>query len=232
MRAVLLLAAAALSLAGCAGKERLATVGDVAAAEQATGWRALIAHDDSERLQNLDGIWQEARAVAMRRSKSALAGEADLLAADAALDHPALPPGSYNCRLVSIGQKTRRGPAVRAYRPFFCYVRSEGADALSFTKQTGTDLPGGWLHPDGDRRYVFLGAKQLKPGDNSLGYGSDSDRDLAGVVERVAPFRWRLVVPWRNGKPGLDVYELTPVPAEQQAPQATETTATDTTPGG
>jgi hypothetical protein len=232
MRAVLLLAAAALSLAACASTKPGAGV-TVASVEQVAepGWRGTMLPDDVARLEALPQTWAAVRGQAERRSKNLWVAQADLLA-ETALGHPALPPGSYNCRLVSLGQKTARGAAVRVFNPFFCYVRGEGADALSFTKQTGTDLPGGWLHPDGDRRYVFLGAKQRKPGDNSLGYGSDEDRDLAGVVERIAPFRWRLVVPWRNGKPGLDVYELTPVPAELQAPEATETTAKDETPGG
>jgi len=38
-----------------------------------------------------------------------------------------------------------------------------------------------------------------------------------GVIERIGPFRWRLVLPWRGERPGLDIYELTPVPLEQQA---------------
>lgn len=233
MRAVSLLAAAALSLAACTTTPKPVGVAVVSVEQVAEpGWRGAISAEDTARLEALPATWEAVRSLAERRSKSVWAGQAELLAADGALDHPAMPPGSYNCRLVRLGQQTARGPVVRTFNPFFCYVRGEGAEALSFTKQTGTDLPGGWLHADGDRRYVFLGAKQRKPGDNSLGYGTEGDRDLAGVVERIAPFRWRLVVPWRTGKPGLDVYELTPVPAEQQAPEATQTTAKDQIPGG
>lgn len=225
MRAAPLLAAAALSLAGCAST-RPAAAPAVVSVEQVAepGWRGTMSVEDVARLEALPQTWGAVRSQALRRSKALWVEQADLLS-DTALDHPALPPGSYNCRLVSLGQKNARGAAVRTFKPFFCYVRSEGAEALSFTKQTGTDLPGGWLHPDGDKRYVFLGAKQREPGDNSLGYGADAERDLAGVVERVAPFRWRLVVPWREARPGLDVYELTPVPAELQAPEAEETAA-------
>lgn len=219
MRALLLLAAAAFTLAGCAASRQAGVTVTSTDTVAQPGWKGIISPQDDARLQSLGSTWDAVRAQASVRSKSAWGKQGDLLA-DAALDHPAMPPGSYNCRLVSLGEKSRRGAAVRTFPPFFCYVRSEGGDGLSFTKQTGTDLPGGWLHPDGDRRYVFLGAKQRKPGDNSLGYGADEDRDLAGVVERVAPFRWRLVVPWRDGKQGLDVYELTPVAAELQKPEA------------
>jgi hypothetical protein len=34
---------------------------------------------------------------------------------------------------------------------------------------------------------------------------------MAGVVERVAPFRYRLVIPWPRGNAKLDVFELIPV---------------------
>ena len=56
---------------------------------------------------------------------------------------------------------------------------------------------------------------QKAPGDVSLGYGVEHDRDVVGVVERVGAFRWRLATPRDDGK-GIDVYELTPVPADQQ----------------
>ena len=103
---------------------------------------------------------------------------------------------------------------VRAFPAYFCYVHAEDK-GLSFAKQTGSDLPSGYLYADGDKRYVFLGARQRRPGDVSLGYGVDAGRDVVGVVERVGAFRWRLVVP-RDGGDALDVYELTPVPADRQ----------------
>ena len=44
-----------------------------------------------------------------------------------------------------------------------------------------------------------------------LAYGEDPKRDMAGVFERIAPFRWRLVIPWPQSTSKLDVFELTPV---------------------
>src|SRR3546814_9253606 len=107
----------------------------------------------------------------------------DLLEADAALDHPALPPVSYWCRVVRLGKIAGRN-LIESFAPKFCYIRDE-EKGLSFTKQSGSDLPAGYLYADGERRYVFLGARQDAPGDVSLGYGVDPDRDVAGVVERV-----------------------------------------------
>jgi hypothetical protein len=107
---------------------------------------------------------------------------------------------------------------IRVMPPFFCYIRGESDNLLTFAKQTGTDLPGGWLYPDDDKRYVFLGARQRRSGDTSLAYGADRVRDVIGVAERIGSFRWRLEIrgPARDG---LDVYELTPVPTENQPPQ-------------
>ena len=42
----------------------------------------------------------------------------------------------------------------------------------------------------------------------------DPKRDMAGVLERIGPFRWRLVIPWPQNSSKLDVFELRPV--EQQ----------------
>ena len=36
-------------------------------------------------------------------------------------------------------------------------------------------------------------------------------RDMAGVLERIGPFKWRLVIPWPQSTSKLDVFELTPV---------------------
>lgn len=143
--------------------------------------------------------------------------EGDLLVPNAARQQPTPPPGSYHCRLVKLGAGTGREPPVQSFPDFFCYIRAEGDNRLSFTKQTGTELPGGWLHDDGGRRLVLIGAKQRTPGDNSLAYGSEPERNLVGVIERVGPFRWRLVLPRPAESAGLDIYELTPVPVEQQA---------------
>ena len=42
-------------------------------------------------------------------------------------------------------------------------------------------------------------------------YGADPTRDLVGLVTRVAPFRWRLVLAHAGRGADLDLYELVPV---------------------
>jgi hypothetical protein len=195
-------------LTGCAGRDRPATTAAAApvAVVAPTGWRAMIRPEDMARIETLPARWATARTAVGRRGAVALREEGDLLRADAGLAHPALPPGSYRCRSVTLAPG-----AVQRGKPFFCFVGGETGERVSFTKQTGTALPGGWLYPDAER-YVFLGARQRRAGDVSLGYGVDRTRDLIGVVERIGAFRWRLVLTGAT----LEVYELMPVAPDKQ----------------
>ncbi|MHA6718064.1 DUF4893 domain-containing protein [Sphingomonas sp. RS6] len=180
-------------------------------------WRQRIADDDVPRLDALASAWRElygALRASTRRTQGAL------LDPETRQPHPALPPGSYRCRTYHL-RPASRGPAtVQATAPAFCYISAapddnEAEDApLGLAKQTGSDIVAGYVFPDG-RRSVFLGARQRRPGDNSVGYGETPDRDVVGVVERFGPFRWRLAVHGtRDGS--IDVVELTPMPVEVQ----------------
>lgn len=214
MRPLVFTAAALLALGGCATTSKPAASIEVETpppSEQA--WRSAITSGDAALIEALPSIWSKVLSSAKQRSGSAIAAEGALLDPDAALDHPELPPGSYECRVVRIGKGAGRRRFI-SFPSRFCYVSAEDK-GLGFAKQTGSDLPTGYLYADGDKRYIFLGARQDAPGDASLGYGADSDRDVAGVVERVGAFRWRLVAPRDSGE-GLDIYELTPVPADRQ----------------
>src|SRR5690606_99079 len=70
-------------------------------AEQA--WRDTIVPSDQALIEDLPSIWTHVLTTAKKRSGKAIDAEGPLLQADAALDHPALPPGSYWCRVVRIG---------------------------------------------------------------------------------------------------------------------------------
>ncbi|URW75746.1 DUF4893 domain-containing protein [Sphingomonas donggukensis] len=186
----------------------------IVAVEPGEPWRETASAEDALRIDGLPATWTRVLARLPARSRKEATAEGPLLTADAALDHPELPPGSYSCRVLRLGDGA--GPLrLRAFKPNFCYVGAAGDRTLTLSKQTGSDLPAGRLHPYGDKRYVFLGANQRKAGDTSLAYATDRTRDVGGVIERVAPFRWRLVVPSRDERT-LDVYELTPVPVERQ----------------
>lgn len=210
MRSVLLAILVSSALAGCAAKREtvMVSASPVEIADDG-GAGQVIRPADQARIDALPAIWQAAWGQVRARTRSS---EGALLEPGAALDHPELSPGSYNCRLIRLGGRagTRR---MRSFPTHFCYVGAADG-VLNFTKQTGSDLPAGLLYKDG-KRYTFVGALQRAQGDNSLVYGTDQARDVAGIVERVGPFRWRMVVPM--GEQDLDILELTPVPVERQA---------------
>ncbi|MBB5987358.1 DUF4893 domain-containing protein [Sphingobium lignivorans] len=210
--------AALAALSACASRPAMVNAPPLPALEPPRqGWRAIASEEDAARLDGLPRTWQAALEAAAK-FRRALAREGDLLAPEAARNHPAPPPGSYHCRLVKLGQAGRREAPYRGYPAFFCNVRGDTNESLFFTKQTGSELPSGWLHRDGEaRRLILTGAKQPSGNGTSLVYGEDAASDLVGVVERIGPFRWRIVMPWRGETPGLDIYELTPVALEQQA---------------
>lgn len=201
-------------LAGCAttGKHKRAV--GIAVVEQQPEWAGLATTADYARLAALPAVFAEARAAVPKGRAKLLDAEAALVDPTAAQLMPELPPGPYHCRLVRFGGKAR----FATFKPDFCYVEA-GQKNLSFTKQTGSSLPEGWIYPDGDRRQVFLGVSRRKGDPGGRRYGDNPGHDLAGVVERVSPFRWRLVLARAGAGATLDVYEL--VPVTPQVPGAT-----------
>jgi len=203
----------ATNLGGCATKPKLPpgahpTV-QVEPPRKSDAWRQLATQADENRLARLDSAWQEALTDANKSFSAEIRKEGALLKPRAALPRPAPTPGSYNCRLIKLGQASPKTRAYESFKPFFCYVEVEG-DLLTIVKQTGSQRPAGRLWEDETPdRLIFLGSEDLP-----LAYGDDPERDMAGVFERIGPFRWRLVIPWPQSTSKLDVFELTPV-AEQ-----------------
>ena len=174
-------------------------------------WTEIATDADEQRLARLGLAWQEALRDARRGYDREIEAEGALLQPRAALARPAPTPGSYHCRLVKLGKATASAVAFERFKPFFCYVEVEG-DLLTIVKQTGSQRPAGRLWED-DRpdRLIFLGSLALGSEEQPLAYSEDPKRDMAGVFERVGPFKWRLVIPWPQSNSKLDVFELTPV---------------------
>ena len=179
-------------------------------------WKGVATDVDEQRIARTGLAWQEALQEARRASPREVEAEGALLRPRSALARPAPTPGSYNCRLVKLGRATGKGTAFERFKPFFCYVEVEG-DLLTIVKQTGSQRPAGRLWED-DRpdRLIFLGSLGLGDEQQPLAYGEDPKRDMAGVLERYAPFKWRLVIPWPQSSSKLDVFELTPVAQQPQ----------------
>jgi len=185
------------------------------AATKADAWQKVATADDTSRIARVRQAWDEAlsdaRAAGYRRD---IAAEGDLLRGDAALARPAPTPGSYQCRMVRLGRLAPKSKAFEKFKPFFCYVEVED-NLLTIVKQTGSQRPAGRLwEDDNSTRLIYLGSLALGNEEQPKAYGEDPKRNMAGVLERIGPFRWRLVIPWPQAQSKLDVYELTPV-AEQ-----------------
>ena len=171
---------------------------------------------DKDRLARLGLAWQEALDEAGKTNAADIRREGKLLLPRSALPRPDPTPGSYNCRLIKLGSATPKGKPYETFKPFFCYVEVED-NLLTIVKQTGSQRPAGRLWEDDElTRLVFLGSLALGDESTPVGYGDDPKRDMAGVLERIGPFRWRLVIPWPQSTSKLDVFELTPVDFTQQ----------------
>ena len=202
-------------VSGCATKpkmpEGMHPSVEVGPPPKSNAWKAVATAADQDRIARLGLAWADALAEANKSNAAEVRKEGKLLLPRGGLPRPAPTPGSYNCRLITLGKATPQGKAFESFKPFFCYVEVED-DQLTIVKQTGSQRPAGRLWDDDDpTRLVFLGSLALGDETAPLAYGDDPKRNMAGVLERIAPFRWRLVIPWPQGTSKLDVFELTPV---------------------
>ncbi len=176
------------------------------------GWRGIATPADRDRMCD----WRKAWIAALARADSSGHGadvraEGVLLQPDAALAGPTPPAGDYRCRIVKLGGKAPGMLDFVTYPAFTCRVAVEG-DVLGLAKLDGSQRPVGLLFPSDPQRMVFLGTMMLSDERTAQQYGRDPERDMAGVVERIGPARWRLVLPYPRWESLLDVVELTPAP--------------------
>ena len=207
-------------LAGCATKPKLPPgvhpSVEVGPPLKSEAWKSVATAADQDRIARLGLAWQDALTDAKKTNAADIRAEGKLLMPRTALPRPAPTPGSYNCRLIALGKATPKSKAFESFKPFFCYVEVEG-DQLTIVKQTGSQRPAGRLWEDDDAtRLIFLGSLALGNEDQPLAYGDDPKRNMAGVIERIGAFRWRLVIPWPQSTSKLQVFELTPVDFTQQ----------------
>ena len=208
--------ALAVLLAGCEsskldGRRARATVTALPPVPS-DAWKGVASVADQGRINRLGLAWQDGIAEARPRHRREIEGEGLLLKPLAALPRPEPTPGSYNCRLVKLGRSEAKGPIYEKFKPFYCYVLSDDQGTLTIVKQTGSQRPAGQLFADDNpKRMVFLGSLALGDEKEPAAYGEDPKRDMAGVLERIAPFRWRLVIPFAPSGAKLEVFELTPV---------------------
>ena len=217
MRAALLVAACVMTSGCVLQRKQVAPAGTTVTAEvpQSSGWAGVASNADRDRINRTALAWQTGLAEARERGfGAAIRTEGKLLVSGGGLARPAPTPGSYSCRLVTLGRSAKRGPAFEKFKPFFCYIDVEG-ELFTIVKQTGSQRPAGRLwHDEIPTRMIFLGSLALGNEEEARAYGEDPRRDVAGVFERIAPFVWRLVIPFPQDGTKLQVFELTPVPEQ------------------
>jgi hypothetical protein len=175
-------------------------------------WKQIATPADQSRINRVGLAWHQSLDEARARHRRDIEAEGALLTPRASLARPAPTPGSYNCRIIRIGKTDRKAPVFEKFKPFFCYVQIDDEGLLTITKQTGSQRPAGRLWLDDDpARLIFLGSLALGDEQEPVAYGDDPKRNTAGVFERIAPFRWRLVIPWPQNGAKIEVFELTPV---------------------
>jgi hypothetical protein len=93
-------------------------------------------------------------------------------------------------------------------------IEAEG-EVSSLYQVAGKQRPVGLLFDDSPSRAVFLGTLVLGDETKPMVYGQDTQRDLAGFVDRIGPRRWRVALPSPRFESLLDVVELTPADASK-----------------
>ena len=203
---VFLAVAALLMLAGCGSK----SLEPKPPKPRPNDWHLIATQSDRERLARWRNAWMAGldKAIAAGNAPQ-IAAQGALLKPDFALDAPLLPAGDYACRVVKMGAQTGGMLDYVAYPAFTCRVTAaEGW--LHFAKIDGSQRPVGDIYPDEGSRMIFLGAMTLSDEVRSQPYGRDAERDMAGIVERVGPHRWRIAFPYPRWESTIDVLELTP----------------------
>jgi hypothetical protein len=188
-----------------------AASGETAGPVALRDWRGIVTASDRDRYSRRDAAWSLALQQARRQPGSGdLSGLGDLIEPRAARSSVAPPPGDYRCRTVKLGsQGGEDGLGYVVYGWFACRIEATPR-GLNFSKQTGSQRPGGLLFPENDRQMVMLGSLALAEEPPANSYGQRPNRDLIAVLERIGERRWRLVIPWPQAESNLDLIELVP----------------------
>ena len=195
-----LLISLVLALSGCAHKQ---------AAPQ--DWRTIISRQDVDRMREWRASWVTALAKAREEGNgAAIAAEGPLLDPDGGLDNPMPPVGDYRCRVIAFGSGTGARGGFTVEPTGQCRLNTVGGGILGFSRLEGPQRPIGRIYPGPGARLTFLGALAVGDESRPFDYGVDEQRSLAGLVERVAPGRWRLVLPRPPFGGAFQVIELVP----------------------
>ena len=129
---------------------------------------------------------------------------------DSAVGYEAPPAGLYRCNMTKLAGKYLD---LIAYDYFQCRVIVEDG-RRQFVKLTGSQRQVGYIydaapdHAGDDRHGVFLGTLVLGDEDRLVPYGSREDRDEAGIVQKLAEKRWRMIFPKPFYEADINIIDL------------------------
>lgn len=171
-------------------------------------WRKVATRQDRERLRNWRDAWMQALGTvrATPDGSASLAADPELFNPDRVMEGAALKPGVYRCRMHRLGGIGPHARPVLRGAWTGCRVDEDGIVRHFVTD--GEQRTSGNLFDSTDSRTVFLGTLALGDEDRPMRYGRDARRDMAGLVERIGPVRWRLVLPYPGFQSTLDVMEI------------------------
>jgi hypothetical protein len=201
----LLALAVLLPAAACTPNER-PTAGPVA---RAATWQTVATEEDRRRLREWRSAFVNGLAQARASGNAAaITREGALLQPDTAIGGT-IPNGDYRCRVIKLGARSPGLLPFVSYPPFNCRIAQSGR-LQGFTKLSGSQRQVGYIFPHDQLRQVFLGTLVLGDEQRAITYGIDSDRDLAGFVERIGPRQYRLMLPSPRYESLIDIVELVP----------------------
>lgn len=172
-------------------------------------WRTVVTGRDRERLRE----WRDAFVGALAEARrggfaGAIERHGALLDPDAGLHEP-IPSGRYRCRTVKLGTIKPGLPPYKLYPFHECVVVRDGG-VTGFTVLGGIQRATGRIFNGGDGRRIFLGTLMLGDETRALNYGRDTERDMAGTVEKIDERQWRLVLPYPHFESRIDIVEIVP----------------------
>jgi len=177
-----------------------------ATAAHAAGWQEVASPFDQQRLAHID----EARSKGMSEAQAG----PDMATIGEVLGRPGGPAhdiaGSWRCRTIKLGGLT---PSV-VYSWFRCSIADRGGH-LFFRKLSGSQRTSGWLYPNSDGTYVYLGASSMssEPWHSysgsaaSVGAPATPD-DQIGLLSGLGEGHARIEMPYPVQESTFDVLEL------------------------
>jgi hypothetical protein len=172
------------------------------------GWRETASAYDQDRLSKLE----EAKAQALGEAASG----ADMATIRAVLDPAPAPAsdgaltGAWRCRTIKIGGMT---PSV-VYSWFSCRISDRGGH-LFFQKLNGSQMTSGWLYPNGDGTFVYLGATTMRgekrrvySGNGASAGAPATPDDQIGLLSAIGDGHARIELPYPVQESTFDVIEL------------------------